>query len=75
MHEWPEYHIQERKMVDTPYANYSLQYRDKDASKNWGGQIRQEEGRYVESLQKDLKALGVYIWKVDGDFGKKPSEL
>ena len=58
-------------MVDTPYANYSLQYRDKDASKNWGGQIRQEEGRYVESLQKDLKALGVYIWKVDGDFGKK----
>ena len=61
-------------MADTLYGNYNLQRGDKDASKNWGGQIRKEEGRYVESLQKDLRTLGVYIWKVDGDFGRKTEQ-
>lgn len=54
------------------YGCYTLKRGDRDASKKWGGQMRDvQEGCHVEMLQQDLEAFGVYIWKIDGDFGSK----
>jgi len=50
----------------------TLKKGDRDESKKWGGKILPNAPIYtVSRLQKDLKAVGVFAYKVDGDFGTK----
>ncbi|MDG5817097.1 peptidoglycan-binding domain-containing protein [Chitinispirillales bacterium ANBcel5] len=43
------------------YGKYDLRDGDSDTEKKWGGEIRDEQGAFVEELQKDLFTLGYWI--------------
>lgn len=53
------------------YGGYTLKKGDNDKKKNWSGKHHTSTGNYVSLLQTDLKNIGVYLAKIDGDFGKK----
>jgi peptidoglycan hydrolase-like protein with peptidoglycan-binding domain len=60
-------------MADTAkmYGGFALKKGDNDKKQTWGAKKHSNKGNYVEQLQNDLKTLGVYLSKVDGDFGEK----
>lgn len=53
------------------YGGFTLKKGDSDKKKTWAGKKHDAAGDYVELLQKDLKKMGVFLSKIDGDFGKK----
>lgn len=53
------------------YGGYTLKKGDNDKKKIWSGKHHTTTGNNVTLLQTDLKNIGVYLAKVDGDFGKK----
>jgi hypothetical protein len=53
------------------YGGFQLKRNDNDRRKHWGGQRRPVGGKHVEMLQTDLARVGIFIWRVDGDFGPK----
>lgn len=53
------------------YGGYTLKKGDNDNKNIWSGKHLTTTGNYVNLLQTDLKNIGVYLAKVDGDFGKK----
>ena len=58
-----------------PATHIELIQGDNDKSKKWGGKILADSPSYlVNSLQEDLKAVGVYNYVVDGDYGQKTNK-
>lgn len=53
------------------YGGYTLKKGDNDKKKIWSGKHHTSSGNFVNLLQTDLKNIGVYLAKIDGDFGKK----
>ena len=53
------------------YGGYTLKKGDNDKKKIWSGKQHTASGNYVTLLQTDLQNIGVYLAKVDGDFGTK----
>lgn len=57
-------------MNKNKYGGYELRRGDNDNQKKWcGSRSLFQTASYVGELQKDLKRLGVYLGKIDGDFG------
>lgn len=58
--------------LNTMIKYIELKTGDNDKRKKWGGKVRLEAPDYtIDDLQKDLKSVGVYHNRVDGDFGRK----
>jgi len=53
------------------YGGFTLKKGDNDKKKIWSGKHHTTTGNYVVLLQTVLKNIGVYLAKIDGDFGKK----
>ncbi|MCW8987134.1 MAG: M15 family metallopeptidase [Gammaproteobacteria bacterium] len=53
------------------YGGFTLKKGDSDKKKIWSGKHHTISGNYVALLQTDLKNIGVYLAKIDGDFGMK----
>jgi hypothetical protein len=53
------------------YGGHALRWSDNDARKKWGGKLLTgaATGGFVAELQEDLKKVGCYDAKVDGDYG------
>ncbi len=53
------------------YGGYWLRRGDHDRHMIWGGRKGVAPASHVQDLQKDLRAIGVYSGRLDGDFGPK----
>lgn len=56
--------------VKNLYGGFLLKKGDNDKRKVWAGKKHKVAADHVADLQKNLKAVGVFTSKVDGDFGK-----
>jgi len=57
------------------YGGVALRRGDRDDRNRWGGTIRSNRrGDFVANLQRDLRTLGCYESRIDGDFGRETED-